>query len=249
MRTRGVTLLEIMVVVAIIGIIGSLAVTTTEGLRARTAPRNAAADFSSALSMARARATERGSDVWVIVYPSRGLTTGSTGNGAWFIYEDPDVNFGRAGAGDCSGSTGAVCNFQAFNPPDAIYPPAVSADSSDRLIDRDYLNRAARENVRFGNGSDPSVVFTQPFGASGTGLNATAVKKDCSFCSGTGATRRGAIIFNGDGAARFVDGDGVPSWEPMAALSVEGALPVETYGKAVTLFGIAAVTGYVGVFK
>lgn len=246
MRNRGVTLIEVMVVVALIGIIGSLAVTTTEGLRGRTAPRNAAADFSTMLSQARARATERGADVWVIIYPNRGPTSASMpGNGAWFIYEDPDVNFGKSGSGSCDGSTGH-CNFANFNPPNAIYPPPPSATSQDRLLEREYLDRAAKKNVTFGNSSDPTVLFGPPFGSAGTGLNAGSVQKDCSFCTGTGIARRGAIVFNGDGAARFVDGSGNPVWESMGALSLQAA----TAGsKQVTLFGISATTGYVGVFQ
>lgn len=246
MRTRGVTLIEIMVVVAIIGIISSLAVATTENLRARTAPRNAAADFSTVLSQARARATERGSDVWVIIYPNRGEGS-AAGNGAWFLYEDPDLDFGKTGSATCDGSVGSTCNFAAFNPPNLIHPPPASPTTFDRLLEKEYLDRAAKKNVTFGNAANTALLFGPPFASSATtGLNASTVKKDCSFCTGTGLARRGAIVFNGDGAARFVDGSGLPSWEPMAALSLQG---VDASAKQVTLFGISATTGYVGVFK
>jgi hypothetical protein len=199
------------------------------------------------LSQARARATERGADVWVIFYPGRGPDSASTsGNGAWFLYEDPDVNFGRTGAGTCDGAAGSTCNFANFNPPNAIWPPPQSATSQDRLLEREYLDRAAKKNVTFGNSSDTSVQFGPPFGGPNAGLNATTVQKDCSFCTGTGVARRGAIVFNGDGAARFVDGSGNPVWDSMGAVSLQAAIPGS---KQVTLFGISATTGYVGVFQ
>lgn len=249
------TLIEIMVVVALIGIISSIAIASTEGLRARTAPRNAAADFSTTLAQARARATERGADVWVIIYPQLseagysggGSPTSSTGPGAWFVYEDPDLNFGKSTSATCDGSAGSTCNFSSFVPPHHISPAPVSANSFDRLIEYQYLDRAAKKNVKFGNSSNTDLHFGAPFASSNSaGLNASTVQKDCSFCTGYGQFRRGAIVFNGDGAARFVDGSGLPSWESSAALSLQG---VDATAKQVTLFGISATTGYVGVFQ
>lgn len=241
MRTRGFTLLEIMIVVAIIGILASMSIATMEEGRSRTAPRNAAAELSAAISLAKNRAMERGSDVWLIIYPNRSTDLTTAGNGAWFLYDDADVNFGVTGVKDCDGTAGSTCNYETFLPPNKIHPPPISATSFDKLLDSSYFDQAAKKNVKFGNGSDTTVVWGEPFA---TALNA-AVAKDCTFCTGTGIARRGAIVFNGDGAARFVDGSGNPQYVSAGGMSIQG---VATQ-KQVTLFAIAGATGYVGVFQ
>ncbi|HEY1086963.1 MAG TPA: prepilin-type cleavage/methylation domain-containing protein, partial [Archangium sp.] len=78
------------------------------------------------------------------------------------------------------------------------------------------------------------------------GLNAGSVTKDCSFCTGSGVARRGAIVFNGDGAVRFVDGSGNPVYVTSGGFSIQNTTAAT---KQVTLFGIAAATGYVGVYQ
>ncbi len=242
MRKHGFTLLETMVVVAIIGILASLSITTMEAGRGRTAPRNAAADLSGAIGLAKGRAMERGSDVWLIIYPNRGTDTATAGNGAWFLYDDGDTNFGAAGTLDCTGATGTLCNYATFLPPAKVN---AAADSNDRLIDSTYFDNAATKNVRFGNTTDTTVKWGEPFGTATTGLNAGSVTKDCSFCTGTGVARRGAMIFNGDGAVRFVDKDGNAQFSSTVGFSIQGV----SSSNQVTLFGIAAATGYAGVFQ
>jgi prepilin-type N-terminal cleavage/methylation domain-containing protein len=244
MRTRGFTLLEIMIVVAILGILASLSITTMEGARARTAPRNAAADLSQAISLARARALERGSNVWLILYPNRGKDLSTAGNGAWFLYDDGDGNFGATGSLQCTGAAGSNCNYATFTPPNTIWPPRVN--TTDFLLDRVYFDDAPKKAVKFGQTSDTTILWGEPFGAAGTGLNAGTVTKDCSFCTGTGVARRGAIIFNGDGAVRFVDGSGNPVYETTGGFSIQNSVAMT---KQVTLFGVAAATGYVGVYQ
>ncbi len=53
---RGFTLLELMIVLAIIGIVTAMAATSATAIGARNATQNAASDIGSLLQKARARA-------------------------------------------------------------------------------------------------------------------------------------------------------------------------------------------------
>lgn len=224
-----------MVVVAILGVLAAMGFYAMEGLRRRTAPRNEAAEFSAALSQARTRAMERGSDVWVIIYPERG-PTGAAGSGSYFIYEDANLDFGVAGVQSCNGS--GPCNYETFLPPNLIAP---LTSTGDRIHEMKYFDRTTTRNVSFGNTVNTALAYGEPFAP----LN--SLTKSCTFCGGAGAARRGAIVFNGDGAARFVDNTGAlvfAGGAMMGGVAIEGAAT-----RQLTLFAIAGTTGYVGLFR
>ncbi|WP_141617754.1 prepilin-type N-terminal cleavage/methylation domain-containing protein [Myxococcus sp. AB036A] len=223
---RGMTLLEVSIVLAIIAVLAALAYAGYAQLSARAGPQNAAADLSGALAEARARAVDRQADVWLIIYPDINPEgQAGAGNGAWFLLEDRLRDFGApAGAG-------GQLSFDTFSPPLAIQP---SADQG-RLMDSMYLDRYSQRTVRFG--------------ASGnlewTGIFEGLAPTDCSFCSG--APRRGAIVFRSDGSARFVNGAGqpvIPAGNGAVNRAASLAL-LSTDGQREYLFAVSAPVGFV----
>ncbi len=225
---RGMTMLEVCIVLAIIAVLAGLAYAGYARLSARAGPQNAAADLAGALAEARARAVDRQSDVWLIIYPNID-TQGQdgAGNGAWFLLEDPQRAFGNAGGA----GPNLQLSYQNFAPPGDIQP----AVNEGRLMDSMYLDRYTQRTVRFG--------------ASGKlqwdGIFAGLPVSDCSFCNGN--PRRGAVIFRSDGSARFVDGAGQPIL-PMDVGVVNRAASlglVSTDGQREYLFAISAPAGFV----
>lgn len=227
----GLTLLEVLVVVALLGVLLALSWTAAGQLGSWAGPQNAASDLSGALSQARARATERGSEVWLIVYedidpqgnPGRG-------HGAWFLVEDRKQNFGN-GRDLLSGEL----SYATFRPPDAVKLPA----SQGQLLESTYMDRYPQRTVRFGvSGNLP---FDAPFNA--------LAPQACSFCSQAGAGRRGAAVFGADGSVRFFNGEGAqvtPTGTGMARrVGTLGLISVD--GRREYLFAISGPVGFVGV--
>ncbi|WNZ63575.1 prepilin-type N-terminal cleavage/methylation domain-containing protein [Myxococcus sp. MxC21-1] len=222
---RGMTLLEVSIVLAIIAVLAALAYAGYAQLSARAGPQNAAADLSGALAEARARAVDRQADVWLIIYPDINPEgQAGAGNGAWFLLEDRLRDFGAAAG------AGGQLSFDTFSPPLAIQP---SADQG-RLMDSMYLDRYSQRTVRFG--------------ASGnlewTGIFEGLAPTDC-FCSG--APRRGAIVFRSDGSARFVNGAGqpvIPAGNGTVNRAASLAL-LSTDGQREYLFAVSAPVGFV----
>lgn len=230
--SSGFTLLELMIVVAIIGIVSSMAAATAIQIGARNATQNAASDLSSILQNARARAEQRGSDVYVIVYPrmqKSGATTG--GPGAIFVYEDANGDF-LTGTGTCTGMGIADCSWNNFTPPSAIYSPA---SSNDRLVQALYLDDYPKKNVQFGKSA---ATFAAPF----AGIGALANTNGCSFCS---TSNKGAVVFTGEQQLRFLNNAGAPVAQRVAGLGVQGIdNPDNTF-----LFGLVGATGLVTLVK
>ncbi|OJH37446.1 pilus assembly FimT family protein [Cystobacter ferrugineus] len=181
-RPGGFTLVEVLVVMAIIGVTTGLALVAYEAVGRRGALQSAAFELQGVLGTARTRAASVGHPVWVVFYPAGGRGTLSTGNGAFLVVEDRQSAFARNPRGlfalpftvDASGGTGGVS---------AIF----------------YLEDYGKK-VRFGALTPGS---TDEFGAPFVGL----AVQTCSFCAGTDGPS-GAMGFYPDGSARFVDGTG-----------------------------------------
>lgn len=228
----GLTLLEVLVVVALLGVLVGLSWAAAGQLGSWAGPQNAASDLSGALSQARARATERGSDVWLIIYEDIDAEgNGGRGHGAWFLLEDRKQNFL-----DGSNLLAEELTYATFRPPGAVRLPATQG----QLLEATYMDRYPQRTVRFGvSGNLP---FDAPFNA----LSPLA----CSFCSASGSSgRRGAAMFSADGSVRFFNGQGAqvtPSGTGLARrVGTLGLVSVD--GRREYLFAISGPVGFVGV--
>lgn len=90
-RTAGFSLIEVMIVVAIVGIISGLSWAGYQQIAKRGAAQNGAFEFVAALHEARSRAIERGHDVWFILYHKHPVAAGSPGS--YCKVEDVTGNF------------------------------------------------------------------------------------------------------------------------------------------------------------
>lgn len=218
-RASGFTLVELMVVIAIVGVLAMLAAAGYERLGQRAALQNATFDLQGDLSWARSRALERGSNVWVIVYPqaSRSSTTG--GNGAYFVYEDLTMRFARPGL-----ATFGYDDFRLDNTLDLTDTEV----RQGQLLQARYLDEYKGGAIRFARVG--TTIFPAPF--------ATLAPAACTVCTGAGA--RGAMVFTGDGTVRFYDGTGALLSLGDASLAVGNLADNRGY-----IFGINGATAFV----
>lgn len=181
----GFTLLELMAVLALIGVLASLSVATLSRMQPRLGVGSALEDLSAAAGSAQARALATGRDVWLILYPSTG--TGSLrARGGFLLYED----------------AGRDLDFAAFEV-DEDGRPGAAPMGADRVLsvtwygDAPYLGRVKLE-------LEPGSTFPLrgPFA-----LDAAA----CNFCSDGPDAPRGALVFGPDGGVRMVDAEGMPA--------------------------------------
>jgi len=238
-RRSGVTLIEIMVVVAILGVITAMAATTAQKMGARNATQNAASDIGSVLQQSRVLAEQRGSNVVVMVYPTFNKTGPSLtgGRGALFVYEDANGDF-MTSNGACDGSGTTDCGYTNFNPVSGLIVPTTS--TRDRLIQKIYLEDYPNKNVKFGNATSAASTWPLPF----AGLDDSAIVNGCTFCS----SNKGTIIITGDQEIQFLDGAGAATAARVGALTL---VPVATPPALTNSFryGFVAATGLVTLVK
>jgi len=198
-RERGFTLLEILVVLAILGVLTGMAVVAFDAVGRRGALQNATFDFQNAMMSARTRAVSRGYPVWVVLYPKANRAGLNGGLGAFIVVEDRNSEYMRTPSGlfalplvtNVVGETGTVS---------AVY------------FLEDYNKKVRFETLTPGRVG----LFSAPF--------QTLAAQTCSFCSDT-ASMAGAIGFFPNGSARFVDGRGdyaSATNQSMALRSLEG---------------------------
>ncbi len=172
-QPRGFTLIELVIVVAIIGVVTGLAVTTLGAARPRQTFVNAVAELQTIVHGARQQALARGNDVAVLVFPSFVNPLG--GRGRVVVVEDRDaVLF----------STASATNLDNYKPESPFVPEPFPQDTTTFDL-------------------PPGIVITPVAGAAlAAPLNDIAAPKACTFCS-AGGTGPGAIRFDTRGRASF----------------------------------------------
>lgn len=210
-RRAGFTVLELVVVLAIVSILVALGVAGYEAIGRKGSSRNAAADLYTAISQAKIEATSRGVDVWLIFYPQAargGDGDGGTGHGAYFLYEDTNGQF-------------LANDWASFSPASSGQP------DGGRLLQKVFLDEY-----------DNRVLFGLRPGVD-AGSSTTLASSGCSFCDGTGADQRGALVFRGEGGTFLIDSGGNRSTE-RASLAIKS-----TDGQQGYLYTVSSATGFI----
>ena len=178
---RGITLIELMVVLAIVGILAALTITSVARGRPRARLDVAAKALQAAMGAARQRALGSGRDV-VVAFYTRTVT--SQGTGRLVVYFDGAGGF-ASGAATAPNPT--LCTFDPVTL--ATVAPNEVLDSFDLPLSLVFASPTAVTALEF-----PDTTVPVPVGG-------------CSFCDvGTGA---GAIRFDSRGQASFFSTCGV----------------------------------------
>lgn len=239
---RGFTLIEMMVVVGIVGILAALSVSTYIGIGRRAAPQNAAYDLSAALSRARARAVERSSNVYLVVFPQASRNGTGAGQGAWVLYEDIRNSFSLA----------AVTT-----------PGAIVNSANGTVLARGWMEDYPAKNATLdlpagGSPAEANNKVDSPFPQETMAnirsrLGAT---RGCAFCSGSGQSMRGAVLFTPEGGARFIRDDGTQytGTDLVTRRNVPAVItltdkPTSGTNQRSFIFAISRATAYVGFYS
>lgn len=177
----GFTLLELAVTLAIAGILGALAVASLGAMKSRVSVSSLSRGIHAELQGAQARAMGSAGSVWFIVYV-KGVKTPGTGGG-FVVYDDPDNDFDFA-------------NYKV----DGVAQPT---EANDVVREQSWFVSAAGEAAAVKVALTSAFNLAPPFETQGAAA--------CTFCSASSAEGiRGAVVFNSEGSARFVNGEGAP---------------------------------------
>jgi prepilin-type N-terminal cleavage/methylation domain-containing protein len=180
-RPGGFTLIELMVVVAIVGIVAALAAMSFNQSQPRARLVSVAADIEGELRMARQKALASGRDVLVLVYGNQ--VTGS-GTGRVLAYYDGASGFAD---GTAAAPNPTLCTFN---------PITLATQAPNDILDQlDLPNRV----VVGAPGIMPAFEYPD-----------TLVPPPATGCSFCGAGNSGAIRFDARGRATFYSTCGNP---------------------------------------
>jgi len=170
-------------VVAIIAVVTGLATVSLARARPRANLASAATELHALVHGARQQALATGRDVAVLIFPASAAPGGATGRVV--VYEDGDFTL--------FDDTAAV-NFDDLDPAEtATGPRSTVVTRFDLPVGVTFGPRA---------GIDP-ITLVAPY-------SGIPVDAECTFCEGAGAARRGAVVFDSHGRARFHSKNGPP---------------------------------------
>lgn len=192
---RGFTLVEMMTVVGIIAVVSTLAAVSISRARPRANLAGAASDLQALIHGARQQALVSGNDVAVLFFP--GYSPEADVVGRVVVYEDGDHDFF---------DDAAAVNFAAYKPGD------LGAGAKSEILSTLDLPSPVRIGPAAGMGA--AAVLPAP-------LAAVPVNLDCTFCEGDKDDRRGALVFDARGRARFYSKNGAPLAVDGGSVSLE----------------------------
>jgi type IV fimbrial biogenesis protein FimT len=152
-KSSGFTLLELMVTVAIVGILAAIAIPSFREMLRQNRMTASANELSTALNQARSEAIKRGVQVTVcksditVASPTCGATSATTWQNGWLIFEDKSTT-GSYDAGDTLLKVGQPTNVNAVITPNSFtyfvsyLPSGMSAVSGSFDICIDGLQRS-----------------------------------------------------------------------------------------------------------
>jgi prepilin-type N-terminal cleavage/methylation domain-containing protein len=218
-RRRGFTLIELMVVLAVAGILAGLAVSSFGRARPRLKMTGFLVELRGLLHGARQTALLTGKPVVVMVFPDQVTPSGT---GRIIVYQDGNGDFFSAAA---------PVNFGGYDPTTQV---AGSLSEVLEVLD-------LPPNVRVGpiDGMGSAATLKAPFAG-------IAVNTRCGFCTGAGG--RGAVVFQPLGHVTFQDANGpalaLPSGASLSLRADQPELPTTAAaGAEVRTIAIAAPTG------
>jgi prepilin-type N-terminal cleavage/methylation domain-containing protein len=221
-KPRGVTLIELMVVVAIIAGIAAYAGFRMTRARPRASLSSATIELRALLHQARSQALVSGADVWVMVFP--GVSGDARSLGRVVVYQDGLFNFFVAGS---------AVHFGGYNP----LTLGAGKDAGGNFKAEVITTFDLPPDVTFGPaaGLGATATLKAPFAS-------IPVTAECTFCAGTGTARRGAVVFDPRGRARFYNADGLPLPVDGGSLSLTSTELVNAT-PLIRLVAITATTG------
>jgi prepilin-type N-terminal cleavage/methylation domain-containing protein len=186
-RTRGVSILELSIVLAIITILAGITVASLNAVRSRTTFSAVATNIVNEMRRARMQSMNRG------MYTAFVVNTNLTGTNArtWWVIQT-DKNF--------------LTNFisSGFSPAGCVAPCVILSTGT--------LPGAPDTTFGLTSGSFRSIVPTTtglPAPLATIPDNPSSGSKWCSFCLASGQTNWGAILFAPGGEAKFSNGTGL----------------------------------------
>jgi prepilin-type N-terminal cleavage/methylation domain-containing protein len=175
--SRGFTLVELGVVMAVIVVLGAMAVSSFSRQLPRSNLNSAASEIQAAMHGARQHALATGHDVWVMVFPQY---VSSSGTGRLIVYEDAASTFAAGGAL-------TVGNYD---------PATLAFVAPGQVVTTVDLPTGIVVGPAAGRGT--SATLPAPL----AGIDVT---RACSFCT-TSGDGRGAVRFRPNGSASFYAG-------------------------------------------
>lgn len=225
---RGFTLIEMMVVVAIVGIMTALAAFSFSRLKARLTEKNFSTDLTSMLLSARMRSIAKQRNVVVVFITDNGANSG------YYMLDDMSSAPGSAPTlTPLTTPTALAAVATAFTPNVSGF--GLGASYLAFLIDSALVGAT----TGYAHGATPwgaGVAFPFPF----SGIP-VSVAQGCTFCS----SNRGAVGFLPDGRAVFssVGGNAAPGSAIGGAVVIAAVVPGE--GKSNRRASFISVTGHV----